>query len=174
MLALCCTMSCCATQQFMHYIDPVATRERHGQKQWRKLPMELSNTQPGGTKDPPKSRPEAPTRARRRPRVFMKLAKGAQDTPKSVQELPKSSPSAAKMRPRQAREAPRPLRKRARQVPRRILATIAIGSLFRKGARTILHDLLRCAHGLRSVFRPIKTVALLHSEHWDSASAHTA
>ena len=37
--------------------------------------MELSNTQPKGTKDPPKWRPEAPTRARRRPRVFMKLIK---------------------------------------------------------------------------------------------------
>ena len=156
----------------MRYRESVATRERHGQKQWRKLPMELSNTQPRGTKDPPKSRPEAPTRARRRPRVFMKLAKGAQDTPKSVQELPKSSPSAAKTRPRQVWEAPRPLRKRTRQAPRRVLATIVIGSLLRQGAGTFFHDLWHCVRCLQSVLRPTKTVVLSHSEHFDHASAH--
>ena len=134
--------------------------------------MELSNTQPGGTKDPPKSRPEASTRARRRPRVFMKLAKGAQETPKSVQELPKSSPSAAKTRPRQVWEAHRPLRKRTRQAPRRVLATIVIGSLLRQGAGTFFHDLWHCARCLRSVLRPTKTMVLSHAEHFDHTSAH--
>ena len=156
----------------VHYGESAATRESHSQKPWRKLPLELSNIQPGGTKDPPKSRPEAPMRAQMRPRAFKKLGQGAPDTPKSGQKLLRSGPSAAKMRPRQAWEAPRPLRKRARQVPRRILATIVIGSLFRKGAGTILHDFLRCAHGLRSAFRPIKTVVLLHSEHFDHSGAH--
>ena len=120
----------------------------------------------------PKSRLEAPTRARRQPRASMKLAKGAQDTPKSVQELPKSSPSAAKTRPRQVWEAPRPLRKRTRQAPRRVLATIVIGSLLRQGAGTFFHDLWHCARCLRSVLRPTKTVVLSHAEHFDHTSAH--
>ena len=81
MLALCCTMPCCAMQQFMHhqfmhYLESVATGTRHGPKPWRKLQLELSNTQTGDTKDPPRSRPEAPMRAQTRPRVFKKLAKG--------------------------------------------------------------------------------------------------
>ena len=121
---------------------------------------------------PSKIEAEAPMRAQMRPRVVMKLAKGAQETPKSVQELPKSGPSAAKKRPRQVWEAPRPLRKRTRQAPRRVLATIVIGSLLRQGAGTFFHDLWHCARCLRSVLRPTKTVVLSHSEHFDHASAH--
>ena len=120
----------------------------------------------------PKSTLETPTRARRQPRASMKLAKGAQDTPKSVQELPKSSPSAAKTRPRQVWEAPRPFQKRRRQAPRRVLATIVIGSLLRQGAGTFLHDLWRCVRCLRSVLRPTKTAVSSHSKHFDHASAH--
>ena len=57
-------------QQSMHYVESVATRQRHGQKTWRKLPLEFANTEAGGNKEPPKSRPEAPMRAQMRSRVF--------------------------------------------------------------------------------------------------------
>ena len=121
---------------------------------------------------PSKIKAEASMRAQMRPRVFKNRAKGAQETSKSLQKLPKSGPSAAKTRPRQAREATRPLRKRTRQAPRRILATIVIGSLLRQGAGTFFHDLWHCVRCLRSVLRPAKTVVLSHSEHFDHASAH--
>ena len=121
---------------------------------------------------PSKIEAEAPMRAQMRPRVFKKRAKGVQETSKCFQKLAKSGPSAAKTRPRQAREAPRPLRKRARQVPRRILATIVIGSLLRQGAGTFFHDLWHCARCLRSVLQPTKTVVLSHAEHFDHTSAH--
>ena len=121
---------------------------------------------------PSKIQAEAPMRAQMRPRVFKKRAKGAQEMSKSVQKLPKSGPSAAKTRPGQAREAPRPFRKRSWQAPRRILATIVIGTLLRQGAGTIVHDWWRCAHGLRILLGPIKTVVLLHSEHFKHVGAH--
>ena len=165
-----CVVLCYAAIHALHRI------RGDTRKAW---PKTMAKTANGALQHParrhqrrPKSRLEAPTRARRQPRASMKLAKGAQDTPKSVQELPKSSPSAAKTRPRQVWEAPRPLRKRTRQAPRRVLATIVIGSLLRQGAGTFFHDLWHCARCLRSVLRPTKTVVLSHSEHFDHASAH--
>ena len=84
-------------------------------KSSRKLPPELSKTQPGSTSNPLKSSPEAPMRAQMRARAPNMRGKGAQKTSKSAPKLPKRRPRAPQMAPRQAREAPKPLQNRARQ-----------------------------------------------------------
>ena len=75
-----------------------------------------------------------------------RLQNRAQSTPERKksdqkrQQVQQDAKNAPKTRPRQVWEAPRPLRKRARQAPRRMLATIVIGSLLHKGVGTIFHD----------------------------------
>ena len=107
------------------------------QKAW---PKTMAKTATGALQHP----------ARRHQRPSKIEAGGTYESPdatKSVQEActrcprdTKERPKAAQKDPRQFWEAPRPLRKRTRQAPRRILATIVIGSLLRQGAGTIFHD----------------------------------
>ena len=71
-------------------------------QRWRKLPPELSKTQPGGTQTALKSTPEAPMRTQMRPRAPKRRPKRAQERPRDAQERPK----AAQERPRRVQDRP--------------------------------------------------------------------
>ena len=71
-------------------------------KSSRKLPPELSKTQPGGTQTALKSTPEAPMRTQMRPRAPKRRPKRAQERPRDGQECPK----APQERPRRVQDRP--------------------------------------------------------------------
>ena len=136
-----------------------------------KTAQELSKSQPGGTQDLPKSSPEACMRAQMRPRAPKKHPRGAQEAARRRPREAKSSPRASKLRPRQAQETSKSLQKRAWGAPKQFCGAFGVGSSIRKAFGAIFRRLLRRSCCWRNMFRPNKTVVLLHYQHLDSASA---
>ena len=105
-----------------------------------------------------------------RPRAHERRSKDGQQTPKSAQELAKSASDSPKTGPGDAQTLP----KTSPVSPTTRFWLDLRGLLVSKDSSGDFCNFGRSAQCLRSVFRPIKTVVLLQSEHWDSASAHTA
>ena len=134
------------------------------------MPPEPSKTLSGATRNPVKTNLEAFMGAQMRPRAPERRSKDGQQTPKSAQELAKSASDSPKTGPGDAQTLP----KTSPVSSRRVFGLIYAGCWFRKTRAAIFCNFGHSAQCLQSVFRPIKIVVLLHSEHWDSASAHTA
>ena len=108
-------------------------------------------------------------RAVMRPRAPKRRPKDAQERTGDAKSLPKSAPDASKTGP----GGPKGFQTRAWCGPRRVLGAIVVNCLLRQAAKASFGVFSCCAHCLRHVFRPNKTVVLSHSERLDSASTHS-